>query len=194
MTEFARRGTAADSGLNRAGVANRLYALDLSVVKAAARSTKSPMAKTCAVAFTKLGNGWIYPVIMAAIFLRWGYSGLRILVAVVATNGILHALYPRMKRYFSRARPYVIDTNLKCLAAPLDKYSFPSGHTMTLTGVFVPIDIFWHAALPSSIVLGFCLAWSRLATAHHYPSDVLAGTLLGIGVGLPITAMVTWVW
>ncbi|HYA80522.1 MAG TPA: phosphatase PAP2 family protein [Methylocystis sp.] len=32
------------------------------------------------------------------------------------------------------------------------------------------------------------MAWSRIATGHHYPSDVAAGVALGVGVGYPLSA------
>lgn len=164
------------------------------VVKAAARPTKRPIFRILAVAITKLGNGSIYLAIVAAVFLRWGLLGFRIVAAALATTGILHALYPRIKRRFLRLRPYAADAELECLAPPLDRYSFPSGHTMTLAGVVVPLVVFWHAAWPTGVAMGLCLAWSRLATAHHYPSDILAGALLGAGVGLPVAAIASWVW
>ena len=194
MSEFAQPGLGEDEGLKKAGVSVRLLALDMSMVEAAARSTRRPLLRAVAVAFTQLGNGWIYPLIAAAILLRWGVSGLRIIAAALATTGILHLLYPRLKRRFLRARPFVANAQLISLAAPLDRYSFPSGHTMTLTGVVVPLIVFWHAAWPASVVMAFGLAWSRLATAHHYPSDILAGVLLGLGVGLPVAAMAAWLW
>jgi undecaprenyl-diphosphatase len=191
---MARPASFADPSFKRGGVANRLHALDLLLVRAAARSTKLPVIRKLAVAITKLGNGGIYPVMTAAVMIRCGFPGFRIIIAALTTTGILHAIYPRIKRRFLRARPYMTDTTLECLVTPLDRYSFPSGHTMTLTGVFVPVVVFWHAALPAGIVMGFCLAWSRLATAHHYPSDVLAGALLGMGVGFPIAGLATWFW
>lgn len=194
MSECAQPRLEDGAGPKKAGVGRRLLALDMSMVEVAARSTRRPVLRAVAVAFTKLGNGWIYPAIAAAILLRWGVSGLRIIAAALATTGILHLLYPRLKRRFLRARPFVANAELKSLAAPLDRYSFPSGHTMTLTGVVVPVIVFWHAAWPASLALGFGLAWSRLATAHHYPSDILAGALLGAGVGLPVAAMAAWLW
>ena len=194
MSEFAQPQPVEDDGLKRAGVGVRLLALDMSMVEAAARSTRRPILRAVAITFTKLGNGWIYPAIAAAIVLRWGVAGLRIIAAALATAGILHLLYPRLKRRFLRARPFVANAGLQSLAKPLDLYSCPSGHTMTLTGVFVPLIVFWHAAWPAGMVMGLGLAWSRLATAHHYPSDVLAGAVLGVCVGLPVAALAAWLW
>ena len=42
--------------------------------------------------------------------------------------------------------------------------------------------------------MGCGLAWSRLATAHHYPSDVLAGAALGLLVGYPVALCFLALW
>jgi undecaprenyl-diphosphatase len=38
------------------------------------------------------------------------------------------------------------------------------------------------------------MAWSRIATAHHYPSDVLGGVALGIFMGYPLSACLLAYW
>ena len=58
---------------------------------------------------------------------------------------------------------------------------------MTLTAAMLPALIHnpvlaWFAA-PFWILM----AWSRMACGHHFPSDVLAGTLLGLAAAWPVT-------
>ncbi len=65
---------------------------------------------------------------------------------------------------------------------------------MTLTAVLAPIVILWPAMAISGALMASGLAWSRVATAHHYPSDVLAGAVLGICVGYPISAGIISFW
>ena len=116
----------------------RAYAVDLQFVRIAARSARPRILNTLAVTISELGNGWIYPILCAIILIRWGHEGIRIIVSALATAALLHSVYPSLKRFFLRARPFVADASLKSAYAPLDRYSFPSGHTMTMTGVFVP--------------------------------------------------------
>jgi undecaprenyl-diphosphatase len=52
----------------------------------------------------------------------------------------------------------------------------------------------WPAATASAVAMAIGMAWSRIATAHHYPSDVLAGAFLGVGVGYPTTTCVLHFW
>jgi len=48
--------------------------------------------------------------------------------------------------------------------------------------------------MTSAILMVCGMAWSRVATAHHYPSDILAGAVLGLGVGYPISAGLLALW
>jgi undecaprenyl-diphosphatase len=176
------------------GLVSRLAAAELRVVRAATRTARSPVPRSLAIIFSKLGNGWIYPLLGGIILMQWGLFGLRIVASAAVSALLLHCFYPIMKRAFCRRRPFQAAPELRSLLDTLDAHSFPSGHTMTLAGVLTPIVILWPATTLWAVAMGVCVAWSRLATAHHYPSDVLAGAFLGIGVGYPATACVASVW
>jgi undecaprenyl-diphosphatase len=65
---------------------------------------------------------------------------------------------------------------------------------MTLSGVLIPIVLVLPAAAMASLALMACMAWSRIATAHHYPSDIFAGTLLGALLAYPLSIGFLSVW
>jgi undecaprenyl-diphosphatase len=65
---------------------------------------------------------------------------------------------------------------------------------MTLTGVLAPIVIAWPSATLSAGVLLLSMAWSRIATGHHYPSDVAAGVALGAALSYPLASGVLAYW
>lgn len=163
---------------------------DLNAVRIVSRTASPWGARLFAIAVSKLGNGWIYPILAAIVFAAWGLAGYRIILLAAANAALTHCLYPIIKRRFRRLRPFKVDPKLPSLLQTLDEHSFPSGHAMTLTGVLAPIVILWPAMAISAIVMACCMAWSRVATAHHYPSDVLAGALLGVGVSYPISICV----
>jgi len=89
-------------------------------------------------------------------------------------------VYYFVKRVCARARPLHRDPSLDTGLPTLDLYSFPSGHAMAAAAVGLPYGLSLpHAFLP--FLIGWLLiAWSRLASGHHYPSDVIAGALIGI--------------
>lgn len=175
-------------------MAVELQAADLRAVGRVTRTARAPLFKALAIGVTRLGNGWIYPLLLAALLAKWGYSSARIIVCAGLSATLLHLIYPVMKKWFGRARPFEVAPELPNLLATLDSYSFPSGHTMTMVGVLTPIVMLWPAAMGSALVVAASMAWSRIATAHHYPTDVLAGAALGLGVSYPTTVMILHVW
>ena len=100
--------------------------------------------------------------------------------------GCAHVLYPLIKNGIRRVRPFEADPSLRSLAQPLDRYSFPSGHCMTFAAVLFPVSLAWSGMFAGLLALWALIAWARLASAHHYVSDVIAGTTLGIVVAWPI--------
>lgn len=110
------------------------------------------------------------------------------IISVAALNAaIIHLIYPILKKGFRRRRPYQMDFGLNSSLKTLDEYSFPSGHVMTLSGVLLPVILAIPAAALPALALITAMGWSRVATAHHFPSDVLVGAVLGVVVASPIS-------
>jgi len=170
--------------------AGKFQAADLEAVRIVSRTARSSSGRLCAIGISKLGNGWLYLFLAAVIITRWGLPGYRIILLASMNAAVMHCLYPIIKRRYRRPRPFKVDPELPSLLATLDEHSFPSGHAMTLSAVLAPIVILWPSMTISGVLMAACLAWSRVATAHHYPSDVFAGAVLGICVGYPISAYV----
>ena len=101
--------------------------------------------------------------------------------------------YPMIKNIVLRVRPYMVHKdNIKVLqvvepdADPLDivqqGYSFPSGHGATAVSLFGSIGRelrkrwMWTLAVVMPLLIGF----SRIAVGVHYPTDVLAGWVVGL--------------
>ena len=137
-----------------------------------------------------LSNGWLYGVLVAGLL--WFHPPrvfLAIVAAALAVAGA-HAIYRWMKPAAARPRPCDIDPSLKPMLRTLDQYSFPSGHCMTLTCVLIPITTAVPQLAGLAALLWLLIAWARLATAHHYPTDLIAGTILGALVAWPITSLI----
>lgn len=168
--------------------AQRFVDADLAVVHLFARSARPKMTRLLAIAISKLGNGWIYPILLLLVFAGLGWRGWHVALLAALNAALLHALYPVIKRRFGRKRPFHVDRSLPSLLKTLDESSFPSGHAMTLTGVLAPIILAWPAMTLSAAMMICAMAWSRVATAHHYPSDVIAGMALGAGLAYPLSS------
>lgn len=88
-----------------------------------------------------------------------------------------------LKNLVARARPCSLNTTVNLLISAPTDYSFPSGHT---TSSFAAAVIWYHAdkrfGVPA-LILAFLIAFSRLYLYVHFPSDVIAGALIGAAIG-----------
>ena len=166
-----------------------LNAREIRMVERAVWSTRRLAVRRLAVAVSWLGNGWVYLLLSAALLLWAGWSAWRGIAAAALCALASHLIYPWLKRAARRPRPYEHRPALTPLLAPLDRHSFPSGHAMTMTAALLPLVLLWPALWWAALLLWAGVAWSRLACAHHYPSDVLAGTVLGVVVAWPVSGV-----
>ncbi|PPD45136.1 MAG: phosphatase PAP2 family protein [Methylocystis sp.] len=161
---------------------------DLAAVHLFSRSARPTVIRWLAIGVSKLGNGWIYLILLPLVFWRLGWNGWHIVALAGVNAALLHTLYPILKRRFRRKRPFHADARLPSLLKTLDEHSFPSGHAMTITGVLAPIVLAWPAMTVSAVVIVLSMAWSRIATAHHYPTDVIAGVALAGALSFPLSS------
>lgn len=88
-----------------------------------------------------------------------------------------------VKKMFPRKRPYLKLEKTNFHDNPLQDHSFPSGHTTAIFSVIIPFIIFLPTLSVILIPLGVCVGLSRIYLGLHYPSDVLAGAILGSCMG-----------
>lgn len=125
------------------------------------------------------GGLWIGTAAVLLFCKRHRKTGLAMLVSLGLCLVIGNLI---LKPLVGRARPFeggAMTTLL--IEAPLD-FSFPSGHTMTSfasAGVLLAADK--RLGIPA-LCLAVLIAFSRLYLYVHYPTDVLAGAVLGLAV------------
>lgn len=136
---------------------------------------------------SRLGDGMFWYVLMAALVLLDGLDGLQASAHMALTGVAALTLYKGLKRWTRRPRPFTADLRIRAWIAPLDEYSFPSGHTLHAVAFTVVALAYYPWLAP--LLLPFCagVALSRVVLGLHYPSDVLAAT--GIGVVLGTTSL-----
>ena len=89
-----------------------------------------------------------------------------------------------LKELVMRPRPFVTHTDLTPLLDPGDRWSFPSGHALSSFAAATALFFFHKKTGLLAYLLAACIAFSRLYASVHYPTDVLAGAVLGILCGL----------
>lgn len=136
-----------------------------------------------------LGDGIFWYALMAFLLLRERDAAVLPVLHMMGTGLACTVIYKWLKAHTLRPRPYQVHSGIERFAAPLDCFSFPSGHTL-------------HAVAFSLVALGYfpALAWlllpftllvavSRVVLGLHYPSDVLVGAALGAAVAAAARAL-----
>ena len=146
--------------------------------------------RTLFAVISRLGDGVFWYLLMGALVLADGMDGLRASVHMAATGVVALTLYKVLKRWTRRPRPFAADLRIRAWVAPLDEYSFPSGHTLHAVS-FTVIALAWYPWL-APLLLPFTagVALSRVVLGLHYPSDVLAAT--GIALLLGTASLQLW--
>ena len=167
--------------------------MDIAVLDAIQQHLRTPLLDQIMLLATHLGDLALVWLVAGAVLVaqpryrRWGVA---VLLAVVAT-AILGMFV--LKPLFGRARPFVAYEFAGLLIPPPSGDSFPSNHSMVSFAAAAALCCL--LALKVSAVAVACLiAFSRLYLYVHYPSDILAGAVIGIAVGIGSVWLVEKTW
>lgn len=128
---------------------------------------------------SRLGDGIAWYLTLALLPLFYGSPAVAASLQMAFTGGVGVLIYKALKQRLVRERPFHSQPGVRAFVRPLDRYSFPSGHTLhavcfaTLLGQFDPALLWLAAPFAASV------AASRVVLGLHYPSDVLVGGLIG---------------
>jgi len=130
-------------------------------------------------AISRLGDGMFWYALMATLVAVDGMAGLRASLHLALTALVALVLYKFLKRWTRRPRPFASDVRIRAWVAPIDEFSFPSGHTLHAVA-FSAVALAHYPALAWLLVpFTASVAASRVVLGLHYPSDVLAATAIG---------------
>lgn len=126
-----------------------------------------------------LGDGMAWYALMAFLLLRDRDAAVVPVLHMVMVGLVCTLSYKWLKKRTLRPRPYQAHAGIEHFAAPLDRFSFPSGHTLHAVA-FTLVALTYYPALAWLLTpFTLLIALSRVVLGLHYPSDVLAGALLG---------------
>lgn len=141
--------------------------------------------------FSRLGDGPAYLAVGLVLFYMEPVSGPLFFVQALAAFLLELPLYLMLKHAIRRRRPSDMPDPLEALIEPSDRFSFPSGHAgaafLMATLVTIHYPVWALVAYPLALLIGS----SRVVLGVHYPTDMVAGAVLGGScalVILPLTA------
>lgn len=122
------------------------------------------------------GEFWIAVGLLLLCFAKTRIMGATVLISIAlgyVTGNLV------LKPLIARSRPCWLNPEVALLTPPLRDYSFPSGHTMVSFEGAVSIARYHRRWGWAALALAVLIGCSRLYLFVHFPTDVLAGMILG---------------
>ena len=161
-----------------------VHTMDYSILAYISEKWRGGSLDTVCKLFSLLGNYgavWIALAVLLLFFRKTRRAGLAMLIALGVGYAVGNVW---LKELVMRPRPFVTHTDLTPLLDPGDRWSFPSGHALSSFAAATALFFFHKKTGLLAYLLAACIAFSRLYASVHYPTDVLAGAVLGILCGL----------
>ncbi|WP_271273896.1 phosphatase PAP2 family protein [Aliamphritea hakodatensis] len=129
---------------------------------------------------SRLGDGLAY--LLAGLLLFWlePVSGPDFLQASLITFSIEVPLFLILKQMIKRNRPCDHLRGVTPAIRPADRFSFPSGHAAAAFAFASALSIYYPNWSEAAFTIAGLIGLSRILLGVHYPTDILAGAMLGL--------------
>lgn len=172
---------------------NDILQLDANILLWIQEHLRSDVLTPAVTFLTHLGNAgmiWIALTIVLLCFRRTRKAGILSACSMLVTFLIANVI---LKNAVARIRPYEVVAGLQLLIERQKDLSFPSGHSAS--SFAAAVTMFLECPKKYSVwalILAGLIAASRLYVGVHYPTDVLAGILVGTVVAILICKGYHW--
>ena len=129
---------------------------------------------------SRSADGHLYAValLLSVALSQWS------LVQVLLLGFIIErVVYFILKNCLKRRRPQQAIPSFTSVVQPSDQFSFPSGHTSAAFFVLSVSAIFFPILFNVLLIWAVGVGMSRVVLGVHFPTDIMAGAILGYGVG-----------
>jgi undecaprenyl-diphosphatase len=136
------------------------------------------------IGLSRIGTlGLVWVAIALVLALLWRRPS--VFLAVVVADALADGLAELGKAIIQRHRPFEHE-----LGPPMSSWSFPSGHSATSFACATVLSAFAPRWRVPFFLLATLIALSRLYNGVHYPTDVVAGAVLGVLTALLLLGVI----
>ena len=161
----------------------------------------NPAADDLMVFLTSEHLSW-HIFVLASLFMviRKGKTGFLVIFLALLAVGLSDSVASGiLKPLVQRIRPCFALDHVRLLISQPQSYSFASSHAANSTAVASITWIFFHRGVlveklftGTMILYALSVSFSRVYVGVHYPGDVLAGMVIGIGSAFVIYLIFSW--
>jgi len=156
-----------------------LVAREMAICGALNRISRPPKVRKFFVLISRLGDGAVWYALLCSLPLLYGEVGLSTSASMIKVGLVNFTLYKVIKNFSARQRPCAVSAAIDLGTPPLDQYSFPSGHTMHAVAFSMVVTAHHPELAVLLLPLSSLIAMSRVILGLHFPTDVIAGGVIG---------------
>ncbi|MDF1642856.1 MAG: phosphatase PAP2 family protein [Pseudomonadales bacterium] len=152
---------------------------EVSLCRALNRTSNQVLVRDFFRIISRMGDGVFWYSLIILLPFIYGVAAISISLQLAVSGLVCVLAYKLLKGKLARPRPCITFPDVTAISPPLDLYSFPSGHTMNAVN-FTCLTLYYFPEFSLLLIpFTFFIALSRVVLGVHYPTDVIAGTVLG---------------
>ena len=158
---------------------DRIEQLELPICQYFNRANNYKLIRRFFKIISRLGDGLFWYCLIAITVFLYAKHAIPAALHMLLTGAFGVVVYKALKERLVRERPYITHEIITCNTKALDRYSFPSGHTLHAVCFSIMLVFYYPILVWLVVPFAVLVAMSRFILGLHYISDVIVGGLIG---------------
>ncbi len=163
-------------------ILDRINRYDIRVLLWCGKSRHYPVFVQCVRVVSRSGDGYLQVIVPLLLYAMDTTLGAVIVWQCAQGFALERSLYLVLKPSLARRRPPEVLPAFSSIVQASDRFSFPSGHTMAAFLLASILAEHYGSLAYIAYLWASAVACSRVLLGVHFPTDVVAGALLGVGI------------